>query len=110
MWLDIASFALDLAEYPRPPNTMVMTVPTANQTRSITLPKSVESGHAGPATHSALVTGLRRGYHGGIRIQEALTGVLPLVTDVVMAFGIRNLRGRAGHQRCAKQCKNDSTH
>jgi hypothetical protein len=110
MWLEIASFALDLAEYPRPPNTMAMIAPTANQTRNITLLRSVESGHAGPATHSAVIIGLRCGYHGGIRIQETLTGVLPLMTDLVMAFGIRDPRGRAGHQRSPKQCKNDITH
>jgi hypothetical protein len=105
---EIASSGSALADYPRLPNTMAMTAPTAIQARSIIFSDSVESSHAAPTTHTA--TGLSRGFLGSVRVHEALAAVLPLVTDVVMAFGKRDLRGRAGYQRNTKKCKNDLTH
>jgi hypothetical protein len=110
MWPEFKSSGSPLAEYAKVPSTMTMTAAIAHQTRITLSLGSIESGHASPSAHARVVIGSRHGYHSSIRIQETLAGILPLMTDVVVALGICGLHGRAGHQRSIKRCENDLTH
>jgi hypothetical protein len=107
MWPEFKSSGPPPAEYAKLPSTMTMTAAIANQTRITLSPGSIESGHAIPSAHARVVIGLRHGYHSSIRSQA---GLLPLMTDVVVALGICDLHRRADHQRSTKKCENDLTH